>query len=185
MNKAIFWDLQGTLGGDAVGSITEFIPYPFTIPALRLAKAHGWMNIIITNQSRIGKGLLAPDDYRAAEERILGLFNAREALIDQMLCCPHTARDGCDCKKPRPGLILRCVREYDLDLPACWVIGDMGKNEIIMARNAGCHGALVLTGAGQGSLGNFRSTWSGFEADLIAGNALEAIRFITGSAPSA
>lgn len=52
----------------------------------------------------------------------------------------------------------------------------MGKNEIIMAHNAGCKGILVLTGAGRGSLNEFRSTWSNYEADFIAENVLEAIK---------
>ena len=54
----------------------------------------------------------------------------------------------------------------------------MGKNEIVLAENAGCKGALVLTGGGKGSLGEFRHTWEGFEADRIAENALEAARTI-------
>lgn len=53
MNKAIFWDLQGTLGGDAVASIELFEPYPFAKDALKLAKDNGYRNIVITNQSLI------------------------------------------------------------------------------------------------------------------------------------
>ena len=58
MGKALFWDLQGTLGGDAVASIELFEPYPFSKEALELAKDNGYRNIVITNQSRIGKGTL-------------------------------------------------------------------------------------------------------------------------------
>lgn len=54
----------------------------------------------------------------------------------------------------------------------------MGKNEIVMARNAGCKGGVVLTGGGKGSLGEFRNTWADYEADIIADNALEAIKTI-------
>lgn len=56
MKKAIFWDLQGTLGGDAIGDIRDFEFYSFSIDALKLASSSGYMNIIITNQSRISKG---------------------------------------------------------------------------------------------------------------------------------
>ena len=52
----------------------------------------------------------------------------------------------------------------------------MGKNEIVMARNAGCKGVLVLTGGGKGSLGEFRNTWADYEADIIADNAFEAVK---------
>lgn len=175
MKKAIFWDLQGTLGGEATGNIEEFEPFPFAREALETAKQAGFSNIIITNQSRIGKGEMTMETYRKHEERILGLFGA---LIDEMLCCPHTNADGCSCKKPKPGLVHKCAEKYGLDLKQCWVVGDMGKNEIVLAKNARCRGALVLTGGGRGSLNEFRQTWAGYEADCIAENALEAIRDI-------
>ena len=54
----------------------------------------------------------------------------------------------------------------------------MGKNEIVMAYNAGCKGVLVLTGGGQGSLGEFRHTWADYKADIIADNALESVKNI-------
>lgn len=57
MGKALFWDLQGTLGGDAVASIELFEPYSFSKEALKLARDNGYNNIVITNQSRIGKEL--------------------------------------------------------------------------------------------------------------------------------
>ena len=55
------------------------------------------------------------------------------------------------------------IEKYGLDIKDCFVIGDMGMNEIVMAHNAGCKGVLVLTGGGQGSLGKFRDTWAGYE----------------------
>ena len=179
MKKALFWDLQGTLGGDAVASIETFEPYPFSKEALELAKAHGYNNIIITNQSGIGKGTLPIETYEREAKRIQEFFNAEKTLIDEFLCCPHQSSDHCDCKKPKTGLIRQCVEKYGLSVADCFVIGDMGKNEIVMAHNAGCKGILVLTGGGKGSLGEFRSTWAQHEADLIAENALEAVKAIT------
>ena len=178
MNRALFWDLQGTLGGQAVASIELFEPYPFSIEALQLAQSHGFRNIIITNQSRIGKGMLSAETYRQTSERILRYFNSNTVLIDEMLCCPHTNDDHCQCKKPKIGLIQFCADKYALSVKDCFVIGDMGKNEIVMAHNAGCKGVMVLTGGGKGSIGEFRHTWSGHEADLIAENALEAVKMI-------
>lgn len=58
MTKAIFYDLQGTLGGEATANIDSFSPYPFAKEALALAKNKGYLNIIITNQSKISKGIL-------------------------------------------------------------------------------------------------------------------------------
>lgn len=178
MGKAIFYDLQGTLGGDAVSEIERFTPYPFSKAALSLAKQHGYRNLVITNQSRIGNGELPFSVYRQAEERLLRDFNRDGILIDAFLCCPHQSSDGCDCKKPKIGLIRLCESRYGLDLSHCYVIGDMGKNEIVMASHAGCKGVLVLTGGGRDSLGKFRHTWEGYDADLITENVLTAVEAI-------
>lgn len=178
MNKAIFWDLQGTLGGDAVASIEQFEPYPFTKDALKLAKDAGYRNIVITNQSRISKRTLSAEAYERESRRIMDFFNADEVLLEEMLCCPHQNKDGCDCKKPKTGLIQDSILKYGLDIRHCFVVGDMGKNEIIMAHNAGCKGVLVLTGGGKDSLGIFRDTWADHEADIIAAHALDAVKRI-------
>jgi len=171
MKKAVFWDLQGTLGGEATGRIEDFSPFPFAMQALAKTKAAGFLNIIVTNQSRIGKGELTMETYRLHEESILRAFGG---LVDDMLCCPHTNADKCSCKKPKTGLVDFCTEKYGLAIRQCWVVGDMGKNEIVLAKNARCCGALVLTGGGQDSLSAFRHMWEGYEADLIAENALAA-----------
>jgi len=175
MEKAIFFDLQGTLGGEATGNIEYFIPYPFSKEALSLSKEKGYLNIIITNQSNIGRGFLSMKTYEEQEKRILADFNSDELLVDDFLCCPHQREDNCNCKKPKIGLIQRCVEKYSIDLHQSYVIGDIGKNEIVMAHNAGCRGILVLTGGGKDSLGKFRDAWLGYDAHLIANNVLEAI----------
>ena len=178
MKKAIFWDLQGTLGGKATADIATFAPYDFAKSALHLARENGYLNIIITNQSKISKGLVSMASYEQTKEAILADFNADETLINEFLCCPHQSADHCSCKKPKTGLVDLCVEKYGLDIKACYVIGDMGKNEIVMAHNAGCKGILVLTGGGWASLNEYRSTWADHEADLIAENALEAVKII-------
>ncbi len=115
---------------------------------------------------------------KTPQKKLMADFAQEGAVIDEFLVCPHTSKDFCNCKKPKTGLIDLCVEKYDLDLSACYVIGDMGKNEIVMAHNAGCKGILVLTGGGKGSLYEFRYTWVDHQADLIAENALEAVKMI-------
>lgn len=178
MKKAIFYDLQGTLGGEATASIEQFVPYSFSKEALSLAKQKGYINIVITNQSKIGKGILPIEIYEHESNRILNHFNFDKLLIDDFLCCPHQNKDNCNCKKPKIGLIQKCIKSYSIDISQSYVIGDMGKNEIVMAHNAGCKGILVLTGGGKDSLGKFRSTWAGYEADMIANDVLDAIKKI-------
>ncbi len=99
MAKAIFWDLQGTLGGDATGSIEFFKPYPFAGEALKTAHHAGYLNLILTNQSKIGKGELSREIYNLAESHILRTFHP---YVDAIYCCPHTSKDNCDCKNRVP-----------------------------------------------------------------------------------
>lgn len=178
MKKAIFWDLQGILGGDAIGDITSFEFYPFALETLKLASKAGYMNIIITNQSRIGKGLLLMEDYEKTLNLLRQQVEAEGAKIDDILCCPHASKDNCNCKKPKTGLIDFTVDKYGINLKASFVIGDMGKNEMIMAHHSGTRGILVLTGAGRGSLEEYRDTWKDYDADYIAENALKAVGWI-------
>lgn len=178
MSKAIFWDLQGTLGGEATADINLFEPFEFAKKALQITKNEGFRNIIITNQSRIGKGLLSLEDYEREAQKIITFFNNECTLIDDFLCCPHKNEDECECKRPKTALIMRSVEKYSLSVKECYVIGDIAKNEILMAHNAGCKGILVLTGGGKDSLGRFRSTWAGYEADLITENAFTAAKAI-------
>ena len=161
-----------------MASLETFEAYPFSKEALLLAKNHGFKNIVITNQSKIGKGILPRETYDKEAARILTNFNSDCVLLDEFLCCPHTNEDNCNCKKPKIGLMELCREKYDLDIEKSFVIGDMGKNEIVMAHNAGCKGVLVLTGGGRKSLGEFRHTWAEHEADIIAENALEAVKMI-------
>ena len=116
MEKAIFFDLQGTLGGEAIGNIEWFTPYPFSKDALSLSKKKGFLNIVITNQSNIGKGLISVESYEKTRKRILNYFNSDAILVDDFLCCPHQSQDNCDCKKPKIGLIPKCVEKYSIDL---------------------------------------------------------------------
>jgi len=178
MNKAIFWDLQGTLGGNAVSDVLDFEPYPFAKKALTRAKALGFYNIIISNQSGIAKGLIALSEFEKKRQEILSYFNSDETLIDDFLFCPHSRAEGCRCKKPKIGLIEDSAKKYDLDIPSCFVVGDMGMSDIVMAKNAGCKSILVLTGGGRGSLGEFRDTWKEYEADYLADDALDAMIII-------
>ena len=176
LNKAIFWDLQGTLGGNAVSNVMEFEPYPFAKEALTRAKALGFYNIIISNQSGIAKRIITLSDFEKKRSEILSYCNSDETLIDDFLFCPHSRAEGCRCKKPDTGFIEDSAKKYDLDIASCFVVGDMGMSDIVMAKNAGCTGILVLTGGGRGSLNEFRDTWSNFEADYIVDNALEAVK---------
>ena len=111
------------------GYVTAWQQFRFidgALDALRALKGKGYRLVVVTNQQGVGKGVM---DIAALEtiHRNLRTCSARHgAAIDGVFFCPHRARDGCDCRKPRPGLIHQAIRELglDVDFGRSWLIGD-------------------------------------------------------------
>lgn len=179
MNKiAAFLDLQGTLGGDGLGDISDFEFFPFSIEAIRLLNENGILAIVVTNQSHIAKGLLTMIDFNRKVDVLSGELRNGKAYFDAIYCCPHGRYDKCECKKPLIGMLVQAKRDFNVNLAECYVVGDMGMSDMVMARNVGAKAILVRTGVGEGSLTDFRHTWIDVEPDYVANNVLEAVRWI-------
>ncbi len=136
------------------------------------------MVIGITNQSQISKGNLTIDEYYAKLADLKKELKTQNAHFDEVYCCPHRRKDNCSCKKPNTGMIDMACNDYLIDLSKSYVIGDMGKNDMVLAKNIGAKGILVLTGVGKNSLEELRSTWADVEPTYIADNVLEAAKMI-------
>lgn len=178
VKKAVFIDLQGTLGGDGEGDIRNFEFYPFSIEAIKLINENNMLAIIITNQSRIAKGYFTLKDYEIHEGNLIRMIEENGAKLDGIYCCPHGEKDNCRCKKPLDGLIKKAQEKFNIDLPNSYLLGDMGSSDMILANNVGCKGILVKTGVGEGSLNEFRHTWQEVEPYFVADNVLEGVKFI-------
>jgi histidinol-phosphate phosphatase family protein len=176
--SAVFYDLQGTLGGDGLGDIMEFRFYENSIKAIKLLNEYSIPVIIVTNQSRIAKGHLTMEDFNNKLEKLKEELTESGAHFDAVYCCPHDRKDNCQCKKPLTGMLLQASREFGITLYDSYVVGDMGMSDMVMATTVGAKAILVLTGVGQGNLTTFRHTWEGIEPDYIAEDALEAARWI-------
>lgn len=118
-NTAVFFDLQGTLGGEGLGDILHFTFFAHAIEAIKLVNDGGFLSVVITNQSHISRGDFTDQQFW---DRIAALQN--ELLnygtrIDGVYCCPHSAKDNCNCMKPRPGLVLAARKDLGLDLGRC------------------------------------------------------------------
>ncbi|MCW3017329.1 MAG: haloacid dehalogenase, partial [Solirubrobacterales bacterium] len=97
---------------------------------------------IVSNQSGIGRGLLTVEQVAAVTGRVVQLLGP----FDRVDWCPHTAQDGCRCRKPRPGMLLQTVRALGVDPLRCAMVGDIGA-DMDAARRAGMRGVLVPTAA--------------------------------------
>ena len=178
MKIAVFIDFQGTIGGEGTDDIHSLTLYPFTAKAIRKLNAANLLVVGITNQSRISKGELTWKEYKSKLQSIESELSQSGARFDAVYCCPHMRADQCDCKKPLPGMVNNACKEFDIDLSRSYVIGDMGKNDMVLAKNIGEKGILVLTGVGRGSLAEFRHTWQDYEAYRVVENIEEAADFI-------
>ena len=179
--KAVFLDLQGTLGGEGLGDILGFSFYPFSIPAIKLLNEANLLVVVVTNQSHISKGYFTYDDFESRFDELKQELARQGARLDAVYCCPHTTEDGCSCKKPLPGMVLQAQRDLDLDLTECYLVGDVGAWDMVLARLVGCKAVLVRTGLGKGSLGEYRHSWADIEPNLVADNVLEAAQWIVES----
>lgn len=143
---AIFVDRDGTLIEEVnfLSRVEDLIVFPFTPPAIRSLKDAGFLVIVLTNQSGIGRGIYTVDDMHAVHDAIQTEVGG---LIDAFYYCPHLPDEGCSCRKPNLGMIEAAQRDFDIDMSGSWMIGD--KNlDVWIAENAGIRSAMVMTGYG-------------------------------------
>ena len=121
--------------------------------AIRLLNERGYRVIVVTNQSGIGRGLYDEAQFHAFMDWIGARLAEHGARLDAVYFCPHhptearaAYRRACDCRKPRPGLILRALADFDLDAGASFLIGDK-PSDLEAARAAGVAGHLFAGGS--------------------------------------
>jgi D-glycero-D-manno-heptose 1,7-bisphosphate phosphatase len=146
----VFVDRDGTLIEDRgyVHALADYAPLPGAQQAVRELGEAGFGVAIVTNQSGIGRGLYSEQDFARFQAHLLADFAAHGAKLDAAYHCPHLPDAGCDCRKPRPGLIRRAQQDFAIDLTRSWVIGDQD-SDVGLARAVGC--ACVRLGVSPGA----------------------------------
>lgn len=165
--KAVFVDRDGTLIEEAnyLSRPEDLRIFPFTLEAVRLLKNKGFLIIVITNQSGIGRRMFD----EAAMHRIHQKIQADlEEKLDAFYFCPHLPDEGCACRKPNQGMIDAACLDFTIDLENSWVIGDKAI-DVKTGFSAGMKTALVLTGYGRDEVEILKR-----KPDLTADNLLEA-----------
>jgi len=140
--EAVLFDRDGTLVVDVPynGDPARVEPVPGAAAALARLRAAGVPTAVISNQSGIARGLLTDAQVRAVNTRVEELLGP----LGPWNWCPHGPEDGCGCRKPAPGLILRAAERLGVDPARCVVIGDIGA-DVVAAHAAGARGILVPT----------------------------------------
>lgn len=183
--RAVFMDRDGTISEEIgyVNHASRYRVFPFSAEAVRLLNEKGWLAILVTNQAGVARGYFTEELIAEVHEVLNGELRRAGARLDAIYYCAHHPTVGetpyrldCDCRKPKPGLILRAAAEFDIDLTESWMIGDR-HSDVVLAHNAGVRSALVMTGYGRGEWEYQRSAWK-FEPDMVAENLLEAVKRI-------
>lgn len=174
----VFLDRDGVIienRGDYVKSWAEARFLPGACAALRRLREAGLTIVVVTNQSAVGRGIISLDQADAINRRLAAEIAAQGGRIDAWYMCPHGPKDGCGCRKPAPGMLLRARAELGLDLARAHMVGD-AVSDIAAARQAGVRATLVLTGRGAEQV-NLLGQAAGLECDVAAdlGAAVEQI----------
>ncbi len=150
MRPTIFLDRDGVIienRPNYVRSWGEVVFIPGALPALVELAASPYAIVIVTNQAGVGRGFISLAEAEGINQRVRDEIVRAGGRVDGLYLCPHTDVDGCDCRKPRPGMLLRAARELNLDLSRSWLIGD-ALTDLQAGEAAGVRPLLVLTGRG-------------------------------------
>ena len=121
--------------------------------AIRKINESGYLAIVVTNQPVIARGEVSFDELEEIHNKMETLLGKEGAYLDAIYYCPHHPHKGyegecpelkieCDCRKPKPGMLLKAAEDYNIDLSQSWMIGD-GENDVKAGINAGCKTVLL------------------------------------------
>jgi D-glycero-D-manno-heptose 1,7-bisphosphate phosphatase len=174
--QAIFLDRDGTLNrerADYVKSWSEYEWLPGALAALAQLATLQLPILVITNQSAVGRGIISIDGLSSVHAQARAEAEACGGRIDEFFVCPHTPGDGCDCRKPKPGLLLAAAARYDLDLERCVFVGD-SITDMQAAVAGGCTSILLRTGRQGDTLDSMLAALEGAAANTQVVDDLSA-----------
>ena len=165
--KILFVDRDGTLIEEPhdfqVDAVDKIRLVKDVIPALIELQRHGYRFVMVSNQDGLGTDAFPQEHFDACHAHTLALFESQGITFDEIFICPHLPDDGCDCRKPRAGLLTRYLAETAIDLPHSAVIGDR-TTDIELAERIGVRGFLLDPASNGGT------TWPDIVAALCHGD---------------
>lgn len=153
--KAIFLDRDGTIN-QYVGFLTdikEFVLIPGVSDAIRTINQSEYLVVVVSNQPVIARGEVSIDELNHIHDKMETLLGQDGAYLDAIYYCPHHPDRGfvgerleykieCECRKPKPGMLIKAAKDFNIDLSHSWMIGD-SKNDVIAGKAAGCQTILI------------------------------------------
>ena len=165
-DKVLFIDRDGTLieepHDNQVDSLDKIRLVRGVIPALLELADNGYRFVMVSNQDGLGTESFPREHFETCHEHVIALFESQGITFDQIFICPHLDSDGCDCRKPRTGLLTRFLARNHLDSAKSAVIGDRS-TDLELAERLGLRGFLVDPDA------SYQTSWPGIVAALCVG----------------
>jgi len=190
MNRAVFIDRDGTISEEVgyINHLSRFRLFPYAAAAIRQLHESGFLAIVITNQAGVARGYFSEAMVEAIHQRMAQELELAGAVLDGIYYCAHHPTIGaapyqvdCDCRKPKPGLLMRAAADFNIDLANSWMVGDR-YSDIELAANAGVKSALVLSGYGRGEWEHQRDNWT-VKPDLVGEDLLAVVNQIESYEP--
>ena len=153
--KAIFLDRDGTINKYVgfLSDINDFKLLPGVAETIKKINVLGYLAIVVTNQPVVARGEVTVDQLREINNKMETLLGSEGAYLDGIYFCPHHPHKGyegevselkidCDCRKPKPGMLLKAAKDFNIDLAQSWMIGD-NESDIRAGKSAGCKTVLI------------------------------------------
>lgn len=154
MSKLIILDRDGVINQDSddyVKSLAEWIPIEGSCEAIADLSKAGYTIAVATNQSGLARGYFSVEDLEAMHDRMNTLVEKSGGKITTIKYCPHGPDDGCECRKPLPGLVDQIEKELGISAAGAFFIGD-SLRDLQAGLPKGCKPVLVMTGKGEKTL---------------------------------
>ncbi len=181
----VFLDRDGTINYDAgyINDTDNFVIYPFAAQSIKMLNDSGYLVVVITNQSGLGRGFFNIETMNKIHEKMYAELAKQGAKIDGLYYCPHDVnakvaefKGDCDCRKPKAGMLEQAFSELPIDKSNTFFVGDK-HSDIMAGYTFGSKTIMVETGYGKGDLLNKSHKWE-VKPDYVAQNLLEATRAI-------
>ncbi len=150
----VILDRDGVINYDSenyIKSPEEWKPYPRSLSAIAELNKAGHKVVVATNQSGVGRGYYSLSILEEIHHKMKAALQEVGGHLDGIYFCPHHPDDGCECRKPKPGMLLAIARDFPALFPEAVFIGDSAR-DMMAAKQAGCRGVLVKTGNGAQTL---------------------------------
>lgn len=182
MKKAFFLDRDGVINAevDYLYKPEEVVLCPNVGKAIRKINQAGYLAVVVSNQSGIARGMFTLREVKAVEQKICEMIAPENARLDAFYYCPHHKAGvvpqlavECDCRKPKPGLLLNAIRDLGIDPSASFLIGDQ-LSDLRAGEDAGCKAVvMVTTGHGPENLEKAQA-----ENRIVKPGLLEAVEYL-------